>query len=40
MYILGFLFEETGGNTKVQPKIIGGQSVDIKYRPFMVNSIF
>lgn len=39
MYILGFLFKQTGGTAihNVQPKIIGGQAIDIKYRPFMVN---
>ncbi|XP_011687732.1 PREDICTED: trypsin-2-like [Wasmannia auropunctata] len=35
---VGFLFEETGGNAhKAQPKIIGGQPIDIKYRPFMLS---
>jgi len=38
MYTLGFLLEETYGNATytAQPKIIGGQSIDIRYRPFMV----
>lgn len=42
MYILVFLFRETSGNAthKTQPKIIGGQSIDIRFRPFMVNNIF
>ncbi|XP_077259579.1 trypsin 3A1 [Temnothorax americanus] len=39
LYFVGFLFEETGGNAThtAQPKIIGGQSIDIKYRPFMLS---
>jgi len=38
MYTLGFLLEETYGNATytAQSKIIGGQSIDIRYRPFMV----
>ena len=38
MYTLGFLLKETDGNATytAQPKIIGGQSIDIRYRPFMV----
>ncbi|XP_011878680.1 PREDICTED: trypsin epsilon-like [Vollenhovia emeryi] len=36
---VGFLFQETGGNATyiAQPKIIGGQPIDIKYRPFMLS---
>lgn len=39
MHILGFLIKTSSENAthKTQPKIIGGQSIDIKYRPFMVN---
>ncbi|KYN33148.1 Trypsin-1 [Trachymyrmex septentrionalis] len=39
MYTLGFLLKEIDGNTTytAQPKIIGGQPIDIKYRPFMLS---
>ncbi|KYM99075.1 Trypsin-1 [Cyphomyrmex costatus] len=39
MYILGFLLKRIDGNATytVQPKIIGGQSIDIRYRPFMLS---
>lgn len=42
MHILGFLIKTSSENAthKMQPKIIGGQPIDIKYRPFMVNIIF
>lgn len=41
-YILGFLIKTSSENAthKTQPKIIGGQPIDIKYRSFMVNIIF
>ncbi|XP_012062678.1 PREDICTED: trypsin delta/gamma-like [Atta cephalotes] len=39
LYFAGFLLEETYGNATytAQPKIIGGQSIDIRYRPFMLS---
>ncbi|XP_011157839.1 trypsin 5G1 isoform X2 [Solenopsis invicta] len=39
LYFAGFLLEEIGGNAtyKAQPKIIGGQSIDIQYRPFVLS---
>lgn len=40
--IVGFLADEIGGDMthNVRPKIIGGQAVDVKYRPFMVQYHF
>ncbi|XP_036140642.1 trypsin delta [Monomorium pharaonis] len=39
LYFAGFLLGKTNGNAilKAQPKIVGGQSIDIKYRPFMLS---
>lgn len=42
LYTLGFLLEKTTGYAthETQVKIIGGQPVDIRYRPSMVNITF
>ncbi|XP_072759616.1 trypsin epsilon [Anoplolepis gracilipes] len=39
LYFVGFLIETSIENVtyKTQPKIIGGQAIDIKYRPFMLS---